>query len=109
MKQMACRLRSINEIQIDEKLIVGGNKTMSAMSVQLQKDVEHKLSRMGIDLRNLDVLVMHGYVSLTGKFSFRDSGHSLCGTDIQRVKSSLYRIPGIETVKCQVLANPVFV
>ena len=82
---------------------------MSAMSIRLQKDVEHKLSRMGIDLRNLDVLVMHGYVSLTGKFSYRDSGQSLCGPDIQRVKLSLYRIPGIDTVKCQVLENPAFV
>jgi hypothetical protein len=82
---------------------------MSAMSIRLQKDVEHKLTRMGIDLKDLDVLVMHGDVVLTGKFLYRETGLPMSSMDIMRIKQTLYRIPEIESIRCHVLENPSFV
>ena len=82
---------------------------MSAMGIRLQKDVEHKLIRMGIDLRDLDVLVIGGDVVLTGRFVDRISGNPLSCTDLQRVKQSLFRIPGVDSVRCQMLEITSFV
>ena len=82
---------------------------MSAMSLRLQRNVEHKLSRMGLDLRNLDVLVINGDVVLTGKFICRESNEPLSELGIHRIKNLLYRIAGINSVKCVVVDHPVFV
>ena len=82
---------------------------MSTMSLRLQRDVEHKLVRMGMDLRDMDVLVINGSVILTGKFIHRESGEPMTEFDLHRVKNSLHRIVGINSVKCQIVENPAFV
>ena len=73
---------------------------MSVISVRLQRDVERMLSRMNLDLRDMDVLVIDGCVILTGKFTHRESGKPMTEIDIHRVKKSLYRITGINHVNC---------
>ena len=79
------------------------------MSLRLQRQVEQRLVRMGLDLRDMDVLVINDDVVLTGKFIHRESGEPMTELDIQRVKNSLHRLSGIDTVKCRVVENPAFV
>ncbi len=82
---------------------------MSFISIRLQRDVERRLIRLGLDLRDMDVLVMNGGVVLTGKFIHRESGEPMTELDIQRVKNTLYRMAGINHVNCKVVENPIFV
>lgn len=81
---------------------------MALFSIRLQKDVENSLIQLGVNLRGLDVLVLDGHVNLTGNFSLLDSNEPLSETDLQRIKGSLYRIPGINSISCRPVENHVY-
>ena len=82
---------------------------MSASAIHLQKDVIHRLVRLGVDLRDLDVLVIHDHVVLTGKLYCRQTSQPLCEMEINRIKQALYRIPGISGVRYLPVKVPLFV
>lgn len=81
---------------------------MALFSIRLQKDVEHRLIQMGVDLHGLDVLVIDGHINLTGNFSLLDSHQPLTEIDLQRIKGSLYRIPGINSISCRPVEKHVY-
>ncbi len=81
---------------------------MALFSIRLQKDVENNLTQLGLDLHGLDVLVIDGHVNLTGNFSLLDSNQPLTETDLQRIKGSLYRIPGINSISCRPVEKHVY-
>jgi hypothetical protein len=81
---------------------------MAIFSIRLQKDVEKNLTQLGVNLRSLDVLVIDGNVNLTGNFSLLDSNQPFNETDIERIKGSLYRIPGINSISCRPVEKHVY-
>ena len=71
---------------------------MAVIDITILRTVERKVDKEGLDPAKLDVLVMHGHITLTGLLIDRITQQKIDGPSRERFKKELSRIDGVSEV-----------
>jgi hypothetical protein len=71
---------------------------MAVLDITILRSVERKIDKEGLDPAKVDVLVMHGHITLTGLLVDRITQQKLDGPSRERFKKDLSRIDGVTEI-----------
>ncbi len=82
---------------------------MATTDVGLFRTIERKVEKEGLEPAKIDIIVVHGHVTLTGVLMKRITHQTLNGPEIENFKKELTRIDGVTEVNFHLSGASSFV
>jgi osmotically-inducible protein OsmY len=82
---------------------------MAVLDTTILRAVERKVDKENLDSAKLDVLVMHGHVTLTGLLVDRITHHVIDGPERERFKKELKHIEGVTEITLHMTDSAGFI